>query len=285
MYFSLHGTCAGGAEESPELSARPPLHQACSPLSLEALDVGLRWHGMMGARSRARTWPHVAPVGGLALEHHRVTLAAIQAAPVFLHREATVAKAVQDIADASRLGAQVVVFPEAFIPAFPYWYYFFPAHSPACQDLYQRLFEEAVDVPGPATEKLGDAARAAQAWVVVGVNERRPGTCGTLYNSLLFFDPNGRLAGVHRKLVPTLSERLVHGAGDASGLKTYPASFGRLGGLICGEHFNSFARLALLLQEERVHAPLGLPSPWPARSVAAPSTSESPITPWKAACS
>lgn len=188
-----------------------------------------------------------------------VTLAAIQASPVFLDRAATLDKALGYIGEAARLGAKVIVFPEAFIPAFPYWYYFFPAHSAAAQALAQRLFEEAVEVPGPVTARLGDAARQAQAWVVMGVNERRPGTLGTLYNSLLFFDPSGRLAGVHRKLVPTLSERLVHAPGDGSGLKTYPASFGRLGGLICGEHFNSFARLALLLQEERIHA-----AAWPA---------------------
>jgi nitrilase len=193
------------------------------------------------------------------MEANSVTLAAIQASPVFLDRQATLDKALRLIAEAGRLGAKVIVFPEAFIPAFPYWYYFFPAHSTAAQVLAQRLFEEAVEVPGPVVARLGDAARDAQAWLVMGVNERRPGTLGTLYNSLLFIDPSGRLAGVHRKLVPTLSERMVHAPGDGSGLKTYSATFGRLGGLICGEHFNSFARLALLLQEERIHA-----AAWPA---------------------
>ncbi|MCL6563737.1 MAG: carbon-nitrogen hydrolase family protein [Firmicutes bacterium] len=193
------------------------------------------------------------------MEPTAVTLAAVQASPVFLNRHATLDKALRLIAEAARLGAKVIVFPEAFIPAFPYWYYFFPAHSTAAQALAQRLFEEAVEVPGPITARLGEAARNAQTWVVMGVNERRPGTLGTLYNSLVFIDPSGRLAGVHRKLVPTLSERLVHAPGDGSGLRTYPAAFGRLGGLICGEHFNSFARLALLLQEERIHA-----AAWPA---------------------
>lgn len=192
-----------------------------------------------------------------------VRLAAVQAASVFLDRERTVSKAVSLIAEAAAHGAAVIGFPEGFIPSFPNWYYFLPAYSKKVLDFSQRLFLEAVEVPGPTTEALGEAARKAGAYVVIGVNERRAGTMGTLYNSLLFFGPDGRLLGCHRKTMPTLTERIVHKAGDGGGLVTYPTPFGPIGGLICGENTNSLARMALLLQEERIHV-----ASWPAFPIA-----------------
>jgi nitrilase len=195
-----------------------------------------------------------------------VKLAAVQAASCFLDRERTTQKACSLIEEAGRHGAQVIGFPEGFIPAFPQWYHFHPAYSPAALKLSHRLFAEAVEVPSPTTEAIGEAARRAGAYVVIGVNERRPGSLGTLYNSLLFFSPEGELIGCHRKIMPTLTERLVHAAGDGAGLKTYDTPFGPIGGLICGENTNSFARMALLLQGERIHV-----AAWPAFPVAANS--------------
>lgn len=182
-----------------------------------------------------------------------VRLAAVQAASVFLDREATVAKACRLIDEAGAHGARVIGFPESFVPGHPIWYRHLVADSAPARALAVRLFENAVEVPSAATEAIGDAARRASAYVAVGICERAPGTLGTLYNSLLFFGPDGGLLGCHRKIMPTGSERLVHAAGDGSTLRTVASPFGPIGGLICGEHSNSFPRLALLLQHERIH--------------------------------
>ena len=131
--------------------------------------------------------------------------AAVQAAPVFLNREATVEKAVRLIEEAGRGGARLVVFPESFIPAYPDWVWVIP---PGRESVYNRLQAEflanAVDIPGPATDRLADAARRAGAYVVMGVTERNTEASGaSLYNTLVFFSPEGTLLGKHRKLVPT----------------------------------------------------------------------------------
>ena len=188
-----------------------------------------------------------------------VRLAAVQAAPVFLDRDATVAKACRLIEEAADNGARVIGFPEGFIPSFPNWYHYHMPGSAATRNFNKVLFKNAVEVPGPATDALGAAARRARAFVVVGANEREKGTLGTLYNSLLFFAPDGTLSGVHRKLTPTNTERLVHATGDGASMRTYPSPFGTVGGLICGENTNSLARFALLAQQERIHV-----ASWPA---------------------
>jgi nitrilase len=189
----------------------------------------------------------------------KVRLAAVQAAPVWLDREATVEKACRLIEEAADNGAEVIGFPEAFIPGFPDWHNWILPLSPQSMAFQKRLFKNAVEVPSPAVAALEAAARRTRTHVVIGANERDPGTMGTLYNSLLFFGPADGLLGTHRKLMPTLTERLVHQAGDGAGLRTYPTPFGALGGLICGEHTNSLARFALLAQQERIHV-----ASWPA---------------------
>lgn len=184
-------------------------------------------------------------------------VAAVQAAPVFLDREKTTEKACQLIRAAGREGARVIGFPEAFIPAFPHWFDYRIARE--CKDFIKELFKNAVEIPSATTEALCAAAREAKATVVMGLNERDPGTLGTLYNTQLFIGPDGRILGKHRKLVPTWTERLVHTGGDASTLKSFAGDFGSVGGLICGENTNSFYRMALLLQGERIHV-----ASWPA---------------------
>lgn len=171
----------------------------------------------------------------------KVTVAAVQAAPVFLDRDATVAELIRSVRAAGAAGAQLVVFPEAIVPGYPDWVWRLPAWSDV--GWYRRLHDQAVDIPGPATDRLGAAAAAIGAWVVVGVTERVPS--GTLYNSLLYLSPEGDVAGVHRKLVPTGSERTVWGNGDNSVLTVVETSFGRLGGLICWENLMPLARAAL----------------------------------------
>jgi nitrilase len=171
-----------------------------------------------------------------------VLAAAVQATPVFLDRDRTVEKVVALVAQAANQGAGLIVFPEAFVPGYPDWVW----RAPAWSDLgYARaLTEQAVDLASPATARIGEAARAAHAWVAVGVTERGF-PAGTLYNTLLYFAPDGTLAGLHRKLVATGGERTVWGQGDGSTLTVLDTPFGRLGGLICWENYMPLARAAL----------------------------------------
>jgi nitrilase len=189
----------------------------------------------------------------------QVCLASVQAAPVWLDRDATVAKACRLIEEAADNGAKVIGFPEGFIPGFPDWYHWFMPRSAESLGFNKTLFKNAVEVPGVAVDAIGSAARRTRTHVVIGVNERDKGTMGTLYNSQLFLGPDGALLGVHRKLMPTLTERLVHSLGDGSSVRTYSTPFGAIGGLICGENTNSLARFALLAQHERIHV-----ASWPA---------------------
>ncbi|HET7226694.1 MAG TPA: carbon-nitrogen hydrolase family protein [Candidatus Eisenbacteria bacterium] len=174
--------------------------------------------------------------------------AAVQASPVFLDRDATVAKACDLLSDAARQGARLAVFPEAFVPAYPDWVWALrPREGRELGGLYAELLANAVDVPGPVTEQLGAAARAAKAYLVIGVNERNAEASGTsLFNTLLTFDDTGRLIGRHRKLVPTAAERLVWAAGDGSTFGVLDTALGKLAGLICWENYMPLARYALI---------------------------------------
>ncbi|MDQ3505458.1 MAG: carbon-nitrogen hydrolase family protein [Actinomycetota bacterium] len=171
-----------------------------------------------------------------------VIAAAVQATPVFLDREATIDKVVDLTAKAAAEGAGLVVFPEAFVPTYPDWVWRTPAWSD--RPLYEALAAQAVTVPSAATDRMGEAALAARAWLAVGVNEKdRNGA--TLYNTLLYFAPDGTLAALHRKLVATGGERTIWGQGDGSTLTVLDTVFGRLGGLICWENYMPLARAAL----------------------------------------
>ncbi|HEV7517864.1 MAG TPA: carbon-nitrogen hydrolase family protein [Thermoanaerobaculia bacterium] len=183
-------------------------------------------------------------------------VAAVQAAPVFLDRAATVEKACALIAEAGAAGARLAVFPEGFIPAYPLWVWFIPpGDTHALRELYCELVENAVTVPGPATDRLCEAAREAGVAVAMGINEVNSEASGaTLYNSLLYIGPDGRLLGTHRKLVPTVGERLVHGQGDGSSLTVHALPFGRLSGLVCWENYMPLARYALYAQGVQIYA-------------------------------
>jgi aliphatic nitrilase len=184
--------------------------------------------------------------------------AAVQRAPSVLDLEAGVARAIEAIEEAAAAGARLVVFPETWLPNYPYWHVasLGPEAAPFAT-LYRRLFENSLTLPGPEIERIGAAAARAGATVVIGVNERDPNG-GTLYNTLCYIGSDGRLLGRHRKLVPTLSERLVWGAGDGSDLEVYATPAGRLGGLICYEHQMAPARYALAGLGIQLHA-----SVWP----------------------
>jgi nitrilase len=174
----------------------------------------------------------------------KVTAAAIQATPVFLDRDATVERSEKLIHEAATNGAGLMVFPETFVPGYPDWVWRVPAWEGPSGELYERLLDNAVVVPGPATEAIGRAAKRAKAFVSMGVNEREP-TGSTLYNTQLYFGPDGRLLAKHRKLMPTGGERLVWGMGDGSTLEVVETPFGRLGGLICWENYMPLARFAM----------------------------------------
>ena len=194
----------------------------------------------------------------------KVKVAAVQASPVFLNREATVGKACRLIAEAAGRGAQLVVFPETWVPGYPVWSRFIPPLrvTKALHRVWACLYRNAGEVPSLATEELGQAARRAGVYVVIGINEREAQFGhGTLYNTLLYLDPRGRVLGKHRKLVPTFQERTVWGQGDASGLRVHPSPLGRLGGLICWEHWMPLARYTLYSQGEQIHTALW-PSSW-----------------------
>ena len=169
-------------------------------------------------------------------------VAAVQATPVYLDREATVERAVELIAEASAAGARLVVFGEAFVAGYPDWVW----RTRPWRDTgwYQLWAEQSVEVPGPATERLGEAARAGGTWVAIGINERATNAT-TVYNSLLYLDDRGEVAGVHRKLMPTGGERLVWGFGDGSDLVAHDTPVGRVSGLICWENYMPLARTAV----------------------------------------
>ena len=182
-----------------------------------------------------------------------IRLAAAQAAPAYLDREAAVAKACDLIAEAGRSGADVLGFPEGFVPGHPVWFYHYPALSQESLALAAELFHNSVEVPGPEVDRLCDAAARAHVNVVIGICQRRPGSAGTMWNSQLYISSSGQLLGVHQKLVPTAAERLVHTGGSASGVRAFPTEFGALGGLICGENSNPLAIHALIMDQMRVH--------------------------------
>jgi nitrilase len=181
--------------------------------------------------------------------HPRVRVAVVQAAPVLFDCPASVEKACLLVDEAASQGAQLILFPEAFIPAYPRGLGFgtlVGSRSPAGRRTWHRYWANAIDVPGPETEALGAAARQVQAYLVVGVIERDSQfSAGTLYCTLLYFGPAGQLLGKHRKLKPTGAERLIWGEGDGSTLTVLPTEVGRIGGLICWENYMPLARMAL----------------------------------------
>jgi nitrilase len=181
-------------------------------------------------------------------------VAAVQIAPVFLDRERTVEKALRYLAEATGAGAKLVVFPEVLVPGYPDWVWTVPAREDLLDDLYSELVENAVDIPGETTRRLCDAAREARAFLVIGVNERNTeASGGSLYNTLLFINPEGKLVGRHRKLIPTGGERLMWGQGDGSTLQVYDTPIGKLSGLICWENYMPLARYAMYAWGSRIH--------------------------------
>jgi nitrilase len=177
-----------------------------------------------------------------------VKVACVQAEPVILDRDATLDKLAALTAEAAGEGAQLVVFPETFVSVYPSstWARALAGWAdPRAKAAFAQLARSAVEVPGPAADRLGAIAREHGVWLVTGVNETDPARNGTVYNALLYHAPDGSLALRHRKLVPTNHERLVWGQGDGGGLRALETPLGRIGGLICWENYMPLARFAL----------------------------------------
>jgi nitrilase len=174
-------------------------------------------------------------------------VAAVQATPVFLDREATIDKACELITAAGSEGARLIVFPEAFIPSYPDWVWAIPSgEEDVLNELYAELLTNSVTIPSDATDRLCQAAKLANSYVVMGMSERNVEASGaSLYNTLLYIDAQGEILGKHRKLVPTGGERLVWAQGDGSTLQVYDTPLGKLGGLICWENYMPLARYTM----------------------------------------
>lgn len=178
-----------------------------------------------------------------------VKAAAVQISPVLYSRERTVERVVAKIDELATLGVQFAVFTETVIPYYPYFSFVQRPFEMSAEQL--RLMEEAVTVPSPATDAIGDAARRAGMVVSIGVNERDG---GSIYNTQLLFDADGELIQRRRKITPTYHERIVWGQGDGSGLRATDSAVGRIGQLACWEHYNPLYRYALIADHEQIHA-------------------------------
>jgi aliphatic nitrilase len=178
-----------------------------------------------------------------------VRAAAVQIAPDLTSRAGTVERVLNAIAEAADKGAELIVFPETFVPWYPYFSFVLPPVQQGPEHL--RLYEEAVTVPSAETRAVADAARKRNAVIMLGVNERDR---GSLYNTQLIFDADGSLKLKRRKITPTYHERMIWGQGDGAGLKVVDTAVGRMGALACWEHYNPLARYTLMAQHEEIHA-------------------------------
>ena len=178
----------------------------------------------------------------------KVRAAAVQIAPDLTSGAATLQRVLSAIAEAGAKGAQIIVFPETFVPWYPYFSFVLPPVQSGAEHI--RLYEHAIAAPGPETDLVAAAAREAGAVVVLGINERDH---GSLYNTQLIFDADGTLKLKRRKITPTFHERMIWGQGDGSGLTAVDTAVGRVGALACWEHYNPLARYALMAAHEEIH--------------------------------
>ncbi len=178
-------------------------------------------------------------------------IAAVQAAPVFLNREATIEKVAELAKVAKANGADLVVFPEAFVPTFPVWCQILAPMD--MNDLQIRLFQNAVHIPSPAFAALQKIARDNHIFMSIGVTEKADNSMGAMWNTNLIFDRDGNMIARHRKLMPTWAEKLIWSFGDGSSLNVHDTEIGRLGCLICGENTNTLAKYAMTSQMEQIH--------------------------------
>ena len=197
------------------------------------------------------------------MAHSISKVSAAHIAPVFLDKKATTKKALAWMDEASRKGAQLVVFPESFIPGFPIWAALWaPLHN---HDLFSLFVENSLCVDGPEIQAICQQAKKSQIFVSLGFSEASPNSVGCIWNSNLLISDEGEILVHHRKLVPTFFEKLIWVPGDGAGLKVAHTRIGNIGGLICGENTNPLARYTLMTQQEQIHIS-SWPPIWPTRN-------------------
>jgi len=191
------------------------------------------------------------------MENNPITKAAVaHVAPIFMNKAQTVAKAISLIEEAAKHGAQLVTFPESFIPGFPIWLALWaPIDN---HDLFKKIVDESVYVDGPEIKAISAAAKKNNIFVSVGISEKSHASVGCIWNSNVLFDDEGQILNHHRKLMPTFYEKLIWAPGDGAGLKVSKTRIGNIGNLICGENTNPLARYTLMTQSEQIHI-----SSWP----------------------
>jgi nitrilase len=185
-------------------------------------------------------------------------IAAAHVTPVYMNALASAQKAAEWIGRAAREGVDLIVFPEVFMPGFPYWINLYPPLLQA--DANTAYQDQSIELESPELKLVREAAREAGVMTVIGLSERRKGG-RTCYNTMAFIEADGSLLGFHRKLKPTYAERYIWGEGDGSTLRVFPAALGRIGGLACWENTMNLARQALIEQDEEIHA-----AAWPSLS-------------------
>lgn len=183
------------------------------------------------------------------MKKRHVRVAVVQSAPTLFEKHSALDKITSMTREAAGQGAQLIVFPEVFLPGYPRGLSFgvrVGSRTPEGRKDWQRYWESSIEVPGPETDMLGELAKEMEVYLVIGVVERdQEFSTGTLYNSMIYIGPDGTFLGKHRKLVPTGSERLLWGQGDGSTLTVIDTPFGRIGGLICWENYMPLARMAM----------------------------------------
>jgi len=180
-----------------------------------------------------------------------VRASAVQLSPVLYSREGTVEKVVRKIHELGQKEVQFATFPETVVPYYPYFSIVQSGYAILRGNEFLKLLDQSVSVPSPATEAIGEACRQAGVVVSIGVNERDG---GTLYNTQLLFDADGKLIQRRRKITPTHYERMVWGQGDGSGLCAVDSKVARIGQLACFEHYNPLARYAMMADGEQIHS-------------------------------
>ncbi|MBL8468824.1 carbon-nitrogen hydrolase family protein [Methyloversatilis discipulorum] len=192
-----------------------------------------------------------------------VKVAAAHASPVYMDSAASVKKAISIIDEASKHGAELVVFPESFIPGFPVWAALWaPIYN---HEWFKKMAANSILIDGPEMEEIAGAARRNGVFVSLGFSESTRVSVGCLWNANVLIGDDGRVLNHHRKLVPTFYEKMVWAAGDGHGLRVSDTRIGKIGALICGENTNPLARYALAAQGEQIHIS-AWPAIWPTRT-------------------
>ena len=193
-----------------------------------------------------------------------VKIAIVQRPSAFLNLEESLQRAEAYVAEAAKEGAQLIVFGETWLSGYPSWLDHYPEiglwDHPPTKAMFREMYQSGVEVPGKASQFIGDLAKKHGVWIVMGINEicTSGKANGTIFNSFLIYNTTGEIVNHHRKLMPTFTEKLLYGVGDAYGLKAVETGFGKLGGLICWEHWMPLTRQVLHESGEEIHIAL-----WP----------------------